>query len=64
MPATERELAELHQQAGRLEVALAWIDFEKSFWGRVLRFLSIAAICLVVTLIAPSVIEAFSRLFR
>jgi hypothetical protein len=64
MPATERELDELRQRVARLEVALAWIDFEKSLWGRVLRFLSIAAISLVVMLIAPSLIEAFSRLFR
>ena len=63
MPTADRELEELRQRVARLEVALAAAEFETSFWGRVLRLVSVAAICFVVVLVAPPVVNWFAGLF-
>jgi hypothetical protein len=47
----DRELDELRRRVDRLEVALAAVEFESSFWGRVLRLVSVTAICIVVMLL-------------
>ena len=63
MSAADRELDELRQRVARLEVALAAVEFETSFWGRVLRLVSVAAICFVVLLVAPPLVSWFAGLF-
>ena len=51
MPDTDRDLDELRGRVARLEVALASVEFETSFWGRALRLLSVATIAFVVMLV-------------
>jgi hypothetical protein len=59
MAAADRELDELRRRVARLEVALASVEFEGSFWGRVLRLVSVAAIAFVVTLFSPGAVTWF-----
>ena len=63
MPVAERELDELRQRVARLELAVAAVEFETSFWGRVLRLVSVAAICLVVMLVWPPVVSWLASQF-
>jgi predicted DNA-binding ribbon-helix-helix protein len=51
MPDADRDLDELRGRVARLEVALASVELETSFWGRVLRLLSVATIAFVVMLV-------------
>jgi hypothetical protein len=52
MPDADRDLDDLRRRVDRLEMALASVEFETSFWGRVLRLLSVAAIAFVVVLLS------------
>ena len=56
MSTADRELDELRRRVDRLEMAVASVEFEGSFWGRVLRLVSIAAISFVVMLLSPGVV--------
>jgi hypothetical protein len=62
MPDTDRDLDELRRRVARLEVALASVEFETSFWGRVLRLLSVTAIAFVVMLVSPWLVTWFWEL--
>ena len=46
----DHELEELRRRLARVELLLASVEFDKSFWGRVLRLLSVAIISFVVVL--------------
>jgi len=59
MPDADAELDELRGRVARLEVAVASVEFETSFWGRVLRLLSVAAIAFVVMLVSPWMVTWF-----
>jgi hypothetical protein len=59
MPVPDRDLDELERRLARLEVAVAAVEFESTFWGRVLRLVSVAAIAFVVVLFSPSAVAWF-----
>jgi hypothetical protein len=59
MPVPDRDLDELERRLARLEVAVAAAEFESTFWGRVLRLVSVAAIAFVVVLFSPSAVAWF-----
>jgi len=59
MPIPDRDLDELERRLARLEVAVAAVEFESTFWGRVLRLVSVAAIAFVVVLFSPSAVAWF-----
>jgi hypothetical protein len=50
MASANRELEDLERRVARLELIVASVEFDKSFWGRVLRLLSVAAVSFVVVL--------------
>ena len=50
MASANRELEDLERRLARLELVVASVEFDKSFWGRVLRLLSVAAISSAVVL--------------
>ena len=50
MASANRELEDLERRLARLELVVASVEFDKSFWGRVLRLLSVAAISFAVVL--------------
>jgi hypothetical protein len=59
MPVPDRDLDELERRLARLEVAVAAVEFESTFWGRLLRLVSVAAIAFVVVLFSPSAVAWF-----
>ena len=50
MASADRELKDLERRLARVELLVASVEFDKSFWGRVSRLLSVAAISFVVVL--------------
>ena len=50
MASDDHELEELQRRLARLELLLSSVEFDKSFWDRVLRLLSVAMISFIVVL--------------
>jgi hypothetical protein len=63
MNSTNRELEEVQRRLARMELLLASVEFDRSFWGRVLRLFSVAAVSFVVVLLSPYVTTVGSALF-